>query len=350
MNEVVKINPELQEVIQNSNVSDLTKAEQIALNYSPLFEQITEQSNILKGLEKGNKEHLAQAKRIRIDLGKIASAAEKQKKNDKDQILLEGRFIDALFNTVNGAARLTQNEAKEIEDYFEVQEQLRLEKLKAERWEQIRVFTNDVQPIGIEAMSDDVFEAFKNGLESQYNLKIEAEKQAEEKRIAEQKAEAERLEAQRLENERLKRDAEIKERERQAEAKKQAEILAKQKAEADKKLKAEREAREKIEAEAEKKRQAAEVLLKKEREAKAKIEAELEAKRQAEIKAEADRVAKEKAEQLAKKKAEKAPIKTKLNVAIDTLNLELPDSEITHDILVKFNGFKKWAKEQIEAL
>jgi len=324
MSEVVKINPELQEVIQQSNVSDLSKAEQIALNYAPMFEMVNEQTAILKTLEKGNKDHVAQAKRIRIDLGKIASSAEKQKKTDKDQILLEGRFIDALFNTVNGAARLTQNEAKEIEDYFEVQEQLRIEKLKAERWETIQNFT-EFMPSGIESMTDEVFEAFKNGLEAQHNAKIEAERKAEEDRIEREKKEAAEREAQRLENERLKRDAEIKERERLAEAKKQADILAKQKAEADAKLKSEREARE-------------------------KIEKELEAKRQAEAKIEADRIAKEKADLAAKKKAEKAPVKVKLNVAIDSISLELPESEITHEILTKFNGFKKWAKDQIENL
>jgi len=80
------------------------------------------------------------------------------------------------------------------------------------------------------------------------------------------------------------------------------------------------------------------------------LEAELQAKKDAEEKAEQ---AKKDAEIQAKKEADKlakAPIKQKLKVALDALKLELPESDITADILSKFDGFKRWATSEIEKL
>lgn len=49
-----------------------------------------------------------------------------------------------------------------------------------------------------------------------------------------------------------------------------------------------------------------------------------------------------------KRKAANAPIKEKLKVAIESLKLDLPDSEITNDLMTKFTGFKVWALTRIE--
>lgn len=324
MNELVQINPEIQEVLKSCNIEDLTKAEAYAMNYAPLLNEVSAQGEILKTLEKGNKDHVEKAKRVALDLGKIASRGEAQKKRDKEQLLTETRFIDALYNTVNLAARLTQNEAKEIKDFFENQEAARLENLRAERWDRIKTFT-DLEPVGLAEMTDDVFTAFESGLRAQLEARLAAEKKVEAERLAKEKVEAQRIEAQRIENEKLKKEAEAKEKVRQAEAKKQAEILAKQKAESEAKLKKEREARE-------------------------KIEAELDAKRQAEAK-EKKRIEDEEKKKLAEeKRLAKAPVKTKLTLAISSLSLSLPDSEITEDILAKFEGFKAWAQSKIENL
>ena len=70
---------------------------------------------------------------------------------------------------------------------------------------------------------------------------------------------------------------------------------------------------------------------------------ELQDKKEAEAKAEAERIA-------AEKKAANAPVKEKLSVAINGLSLALPDSEITHGIMDKFNGFKSWALRQIDLI
>ena len=52
----------------------------------------------------------------------------------------------------------------------------------------------------------------------------------------------------------------------------------------------------------------------------------------------------------AEKKAAKAPVKEKIQVAINGLSLVLPESEVTDNIMEKFNGFKQWALSQAESL
>jgi hypothetical protein len=130
------------------------------------------------------------------------------------------------------------------------------------------------------------------------------------------------VENQRKENDKLKAEAEERER-----------VAAEQRAEADRKLKAEQDAARKAaeEAEAERKR----------------LQKELDDKKAAEEKAAAE--AKKAAE-----KAAKAPKKQKLNTWIDGLNCVAPvgleADETALLILEKFEGFRKWAKTQIENL
>ena len=331
-NEVVKIDPKINEVVQSSGL-EVSKAVKYAEPYAPLLEEITKIANIVKGLDKNNPEHVAIAKRASIDIGKICSQAEKVKKSDKAEMLVITRYLDGLFNTVNGAGRLTQNEAKEIVNH---QENLRLEaieKTRQERWEKLQEYT-EVEPYGLGEMDSTIFDNLLIGMKSTHEAKIEAERKAEEERKeAERLAELERIkrekeiEAQRIENERLKKEADERDKQLELERKKA------------------REEAERLEA----KRQAE---LKAEREKQAKLQAELEAKRQAELKAENER---KEVERLAKLEAErlaKAPIKDKLNNWVNSFEIQgAPISnEVTDEIQAKFTAFKKWAINQIEKI
>ena len=203
----------------------------------------------------------------------------------------------------------------------------------------------EINRIEFENMSEDIFDSFVIGLQANYEAKIEAEKKAEAERIEAERLEKERIEKQRIENERLKAEAEIQAKELEIERKRQAEILANQKAEADKKL---AEERAKAKAEADR----IEAKLKAEQDAKAKLEAELKAKKDAEIKAENDR---KQAEQKAKAEAEKnakAPIKHRLNVWVDSfeINRTYVEHEKAKEIIQKFEAFKKWCKTEIETM
>lgn len=341
---VIKVK-EFEEVIKQSTLSDLTKAERIASGYAPFMIEAQEHANILKKLVKGNVEDVEKAKRIRLDIGKLCSRKDDQKKKDKELILVETRFIDALSNTVEGFARLTQQGAKDIEDHFENIEKERLAALQIERVDMIRLYVEDAENMSLSTMEDEVFEAYLATKKKQYEDRLEAEKLAEQQRIeAEKKAEAERVaeakrladeaEKNRIENERLKAEAEAREKaielERQENAKKLAEQQRLANIEAAK-----------IEAER-----------KKEAEAREKLEAELQAKKEAEIKAE---ILEDERKEAAKKeaiKAAKAPVKTKMNVWVNSFNIPTIDidNESSKEIIAKFESFKKWALTKVDEL
>lgn len=319
----------LQEQVSNSGI-ELTEAQAIASNYAPIFQEVAEQEEIVKGLEKGNPDHVSIAKRARIDLGKICSKADAQKKSDKEKILLRGRFIDGLYNAANGYGRLTQEAAKEIEDHFENMERERIAKLQAERSLEIEKYGGTEYP-ELGRMSEEVWCNFLAGTIANYEARIAAEKKAEADRVAAELAEKKRIEEQRIENERLKKEAE--ERERQI----AEERAANEKARIEEQAKADAE-RKKVEA-----------RLKKEAEERARIAAELQAKIDAERKAEAEKAEAERLRMAAEEKAAKAPVKNRMESWVESF--ELPSTDIenptTNVILTRFDSFKKWAKEQV---
>ena len=304
----------IKQVIADSQIQNMTKAEQIASSYVPFLEQVTEQMNKLKKLKKGDVADVEKARRIRLDLGKICSAVGKQKKADKDLLLLETKFIDSLYNNVEKSARLTQNEAREIEDYYENLEKERVFKLQKEREEKLEPYgLENLETLKLGEMTTEVWDIFYAGTKSNYEAKKAAEKKAEEERIAKEKREAEEREKQRLENEKLK--AEI------AKKKKEEEKIAK-------KLEEERLANEK---------------LKKELEEKERKEAEIMAKE----------LALEKERKAEKERLEKAGDKAILYNWLESFKgnhigvggLKKESIKVAGDIEEKFVGFKKWAKK-----
>lgn len=363
----------IEKVIETSKVQ-IGEAQEIASKYAPLMNRVSEQADLIQRLEKGNKEDVAKAKRIRIDLGKIAGDNKRQKQADKESVLIRGRFIDSLYNTVNGAIEITKEEALGIEKHFERQEAERIEKLRIKREKQIFKYT-DVIPPNLGEMQQEVWDNYFKGTKQNYEARIEAEKKAEAERIEKQRVlnlHNERKELaipfyhfwseferqmnfgevsqsdfdafmERLKNQKQEFDAE------QARIKAENERLAKEKEEAEAKIKAEREKAKAVARELEAKRQEE---LRIEREKQAKLEAELKAKREAEAKAEAER----KASALRKKKeAEeraKAPIKRQLTLWID--EFQTPEIDVQNDvkerIQKKFEDFKKWAKLEIQSI
>jgi len=213
--------------------------------------------------------------------------------------------------------------AKFVERYEteqkELQTQLRIEK--------VNKFTDDINRIALENMSDQIFDIFLSGIEKAYNDRIAAEKKIEDDRIVKEKADNEAREAQRLENIKLKQEAEEKERLAEIECKKNAKILADQKAKADKEraellaeVDKERIARENIEAK-----------VKRKKEADDKLKRDVELELQAEVKAKA----------VAEKKAKLAPDKIKLLAFGQALN-NVPHPEIKSieaaEVMAQING------------
>lgn len=295
------------------------------------------------------------SKTARLNAEKIFDAKREEVQNLKAEFDLEDKLwlkakqvMQLKFKAIEEKAEWKANFVKRFEAE---QKELRTQK----RIIEVSKYA-EINRIEFENMSEDIFDSFLSGLKANYEAKIEAEKKAEAERIEAERLEKERIEKQRIENERLKAEAEKREKEIEAERKaneqKLAEERAKAKAEADR-IEAENKAeQEKMNAFLAEQKRKSDLQLEEARKEKERLEKEIQAKKDAEIKAENER---KQAEQKAKAEAEKnakAPIKQRLNVWVDSfeINRTFVEHEKAKEIIQKFEAFKKWAKTEIESI
>lgn len=252
-------------------------------------------------------------------------------KNNKAYFLAGGQFVDAIRRKEAGENEYMEEKLLDGEKFIENQEKERIEKLRTERENLLRTYT-EIMPLALGPMEQSVFDNYLAGVKLAYEARIAAEKKAEEDRIAKEKADAEAREAQRLENIKLKEEAIERERLAEIERNKQAKIFAAERAKAE----AEKKERERLEAEIEKKRQA-----------------DAKEKREAELKIENER----KAQIAAEKKAAKAPDKIKLSALANVIGkIEMPvvksdeAKEIVNNTLILLQKVVTYLNEKTEKL
>jgi colicin import membrane protein len=280
-------------------------------------------------------------------------------KNAKDFFLRGGQFVDAIKRKEVKINERMEIDLEQIEKHALIQEQIRRDKIRAERIEKIQPYSEFV-PLSIDlgAMSEDEFEKLLTGSKMQHEAKKEVERLAEIERqeqvnrqnkiqanrelllpyspwivdfqnidllncdvdslIASAKSKKAEHEAEQKriaqENERLKQEAEKKQKEllmQQKEAEKKILEEQRQKAELEAKLVAEQKARQEREA----------AILKAEKEEKARLE-----------------------------KLAKAPIKKQMSFWVDSFSI--PSCAVNNEtqklIEEKFESFKSWAKTQVD--
>jgi colicin import membrane protein len=339
MTQLIKINPnefgleeKQAETILSGLQQILAEREILAQNYSSTIELEITEANIPVFKELRRKIADNRTKGI-----------EKWHKVNKEFYLRGGQFVDAIKRKEIAENERMETNLLECEKHFENLEKKRLQELHESRAAQLTTYeVENVNELNLSTMTQDVFDAFLDASRNKYAAKLEAAARAEAERLSAIEAEKARIEAQRIENERLKAEAEAREKELEIERKKQAELLAAEKAKAD-------AVRKEAEESARIEREKQEAILAQERAEKAKLEAELKAKADAEAKAEAERKASQIAAEKEAAKLAKAPIKKQLIAWVDTF--ELPpfatENETAQSIFDKFEGFKKWAANEI---
>jgi colicin import membrane protein len=313
---------------------DINESQKLHGMFVAYFERMSEIETKINGLNKDNpkREDIQIARTIRLSLRDNRIASEKVKDELKAAGIIRGRLIDALNNVIKNQSKTLELQCEQIEKDAEIKEAARVEYIRSSRAELLAPYTEDTSIFPLGTMSEEQFETMLSGYKLTAQQKKEAAEKAEAERL--QKEAAEKLEQERirLENERLK-----------AEAKEKEDALAAERAETARlaKIESDKQAKEKA---------ANEARLKAAADEADRLQKRL-AEKEAREKAEKDRVTKE----LAAKKAEekrlaKAPIKDKMKLAINALSLQLPESDVTTDILSKYEGFKAWALQQIETL
>ena len=282
--------------IEESSAVSLTKGLETILNERTL---LIEEYNRCIQLEV-NEKNIPVFKALRLQVrDNRTKGIEKWHKASKDYFLCGGRFVDAIKNKESLENERMEEKLLEAEKTFENLEKERIAKIEKDRSEEIRKYSENI-PVSLGTMPQGVFDTFLAGCKTEYNIRIEAAKQAEIERLRIEQAEKAERERIFLENERLKSEAieaekkaEYERLERENLAKIEAENRAKELAEMQAKADAEKKARDEAEAKA---KAEFEAKIKAEREAKEKLEAEMQAKADAEKKARDEAEAKLQAE------------------------------------------------------
>lgn len=325
--------------------SGLDKAEQYAAIFAPFMITLKELSTKAATINHDEPSPLDAklAREIRLSMAKNRTASEKEKDKNKAALLAEGNLIQNLYNIVANSSKLSEADLDSVEKFAENKEKERKALLATERATMFTEYGTDLTGYDLGGMADNVFADL-----------LESQKLLHEKRIAEAaRVEAERIEAERLElerqaalkaeNERLKKEADEAASKLESERKEAARLSKIEQDKADALAKENADKLAAIEAANKAARDKAAAELKAAQDAAAKAANELQDKKDAEAKVEADRIA-------AEKKAAKAPVKEKLRIAVSSLSLIVPDSDVSADIMAKFNGFKTWALQQIESI
>ena len=291
---------ELVVLVENSGM-EKTKAQTVLVAFENYFKQAARWEAMVKTLvitDASQVREMKMAHEGRMELKDIRVAAEKTKKKLKENILVEGRFIDSVYNLIAGITTPLENDLYEKEKFVERKEQARKDALAAERVEKLLPYEIDTSFYNLAEMPEASFAQLLENTRMAYEARIAAERKAEDERIAREKAEQEERARIAAENLRLKAEAEARERAiaKERRVREEAERIEREKREAE-----ERKAAAIREAE----RQKQEAILRAEREAAEKARRELQAKIDAEEREKQAQRAREEAERRAKEEAEK---------------------------------------------
>lgn len=313
------------------------------------------------------------ARTARLELKNLRVAAEKKRKELKEDSLRMGKAIDGANNILLSIIVPIERGLEDIEKAEERRIAEELRQRAESRTAELRPFVDPAMPFpAVGAMTEEQFAAVLADAKLLHQMKQEAAAKAEAERI-EREAEAarERLriaeENDRLRKEAAEREAQMKaereaaaakQRELEEAARKERERVEAEKAAAEAKARAEREAieakakaeREKQEAAARAEHEKAEAAAKAEREAREKAEAEAKALRDAEAKRIAD-------EAKAKAKAAKAPDREKLIAFVATVKALTPGpmksaeaNAIAEEIADQVAKFAAWIEKKAATL
>lgn len=270
------------------------------------------------------------ARTARLEIKNLRVAAEKKRKELKEDSLRMGKAIDGANNILLAMIVPIEKSLEDIEKQEERRLAAELAELVRIRTEMLLPFIDPSMPLpNVGAMTQEQFDAALDDAKLLTEMKAEAARKAEAERLEREAAEARERVRIAAENDRLKQEAEAREKvmesERKAAAAKQTELeeaarKERERVESESKAAAEkaRKEREEIEAKAKAEREAAAETSRKERLARENAEAEAKALRDAED-------ARKAAEEKSRQDAALAPDREKMAIFAATIRaLEVP--------------------------
>ena len=181
----------------------------------------------IKVTKESQTDDMAKARELRLALKKVRTGVEAKRKELKEDALKTGRVIDGVARYIKQTIEPAEEYLQLQEDYIKIKQAKEAEAVMAKRREQIIALGADPAAYNLEIMSDGMFAAIIEQLETA-KQKADAEAKAAEvaaaKAAVEKEAEDKRV---RDENERLQREAKERDEREAAERKQREEAEAK---------------------------------------------------------------------------------------------------------------------------
>lgn len=211
---------QLTRIIESTQV-DKTTAQKTLEMFKPMFDQAATYEALVKSIvvtDVTQVDEMAKARKLRLDIRKIRTGAEKARMEMKANAVAEGKLIDSVASVIKSLVEPMENHLVAQEEFKERKEAAEKAALLAKRTEILTAagFQRDMSWPKIEELTEDQFNAF---YQTQMNMKLAAAK-AEQERQAKIKEEQEEAARQRAENEKLRLDNERLQREKAEEERK----------------------------------------------------------------------------------------------------------------------------------
>lgn len=208
-----KVNKESAESLAKAFGAPFTEAgEIIGELYDEKDGVFTLKKDALKVTSEDQVDDMAAAREKRLALKKIRTGVEAKRKELKEDALKAGRVIDGVARYIKQTIEPAEDYLQLQEDFVKIKEAKEAEALLAGRREKVIALGADPEAYNLAVMSDGMFDAIIEQLETAKQKKEAEEKaaaEAAEKERAAKEAEDKRI---REENERLKAEAEAKEK------------------------------------------------------------------------------------------------------------------------------------------
>lgn len=211
---IVALPQEVEQIAQNVSVEKRTEVQTVLNQVFEGVSKMREQLDSVEVKDEGDVRGMKQAGAIRLEVKRVRLDAEKvfdAKRAEVQQKMLGFKTEDQLWlkakQTMQILTKEIEENAKWKEDTKKRHEAEQLELRTQQREFAISKLGAEIPRSDFEAMSDEAFAIFYQGLVEQNNRRIEEEQRAEAERLAkeaQERAERERLEA---ENKRLREEA-----------------------------------------------------------------------------------------------------------------------------------------------
>lgn len=193
-------------------------------SFAPFFreaERLKDQALSIVVVSADQKDVIASAREMRLNLKAIRTSTENARKNLKDESLRRGRAIDGMANVIKFIIVPLEEHLEAQEKFAEVQRQKEIEKVKQVRVAELAQYDVDASLYSnLGEMQNDMYANLLTGAKHAYDLKFEAQKKAEQDRKKNEEAEMKERERIRIENEELREKAAVQELARKEEQKK----------------------------------------------------------------------------------------------------------------------------------